>query len=412
MRHDNAAIPAGMAWSSPFARWQGSLAEMSSLEVAADLTATALGQRGVDPGRLDGLILGWTIPQPGTVLGASALAEAIGAPGITGPMISQSCTTSVACLAAAAGAVTTTVSTGAGGTGAGSTAMNSTGTTTTVTNSTGAEGGGLWLVVTADRTSNGPTLHFPAPSAPGGAPVVTNWVLDGLPGDGVAAEKAAADCGITRERLDELADLRFGQYAAALAGDRGFQRRYMVPVRTPDGVIAADEGAGPTGSRRTQTHPADGAAGAIVTTVERARELARGDGVTRILATGFAGTTGFAGGARSARASPGHSELASVTAARAALRAADLRIGQVDAVTTHSAFAIEDLCFARQTGFPAERMNAHGCSLAYGHPGAPTGLRSIAELITELRLRGGGIGLFTGSAVDGTAAAVVLRADD
>ena len=43
---------------------------------------------------------------------------------------------------------------------------------------------------------------------------------------------------------------------------------------------------------------------------------------------------------------------------------------------------------------------------------AGAGLRSIAELIEELRLRGGGIGLFTGCAAGDTGAAVVLRVHD
>ena len=56
-------------------------------------------------------------------------------------------------------------------------------------------------------------------------------------------------------------------------------------------------------------------------------------------------------------------------------------------------FAVNDLYFARETGIKAEDMNAYGCSLVYGHPQGPTGLRSIAELIETLRLRGGGLGL-------------------
>ena len=43
-------------------------------------------------------------------------------------------------------------------------------------------------------------------------------------------------------------------------------------------------------------------------------------------------------------------------------------------------------------------MNSYGCSLIFGHPQGPTGLRSITELIEELRQRGGGTGLFTGCA--------------
>jgi len=42
----------------------------------------------------------------------------------------------------------------------------------------------------------------------------------------------------------------------------------------------------------------------------------------------------------------------------------------------------------------------------------PTGLRSIAELVETLRLRGGGLGLFTGCAVGDTGAALVLEVTD
>jgi acetyl-CoA C-acetyltransferase len=57
-------------------------------------------------------------------------------------------------------------------------------------------------------------------------------------------------------------------------------------------------------------------------------------------------------------------------------------------------------------------MNRYGCSLNWGHPQAPTGTRAIAELVTELARRGGGVGLFTGCAAGDTAGAVVLRVRD
>ena len=396
MHYDDVAIPAGMAWSSPFVKWQGSLAEVSSLDLAADVAGRALAGRGVEPDQADGLVLGWTIPQQDIFYGAPTLAARLGAGAVSGPMISQACATSVACLAAAAGTVTA--------------------------------GGGLQLVVTTDRTSNGPQVLYPRPSSMGGAPTSTNWVLDSFARDPwagtsmlAAGEAVAADAGISRRELDELTALRSDQYAKALADDRAFQRRYMVEAhiprrRQPPQVIDADEGIRPAVLEEiaalppaaadgrhtfaTQTHPADGTAGALVTTVEQARELARGAGVVRILATGFA------------RVAKGRMPQAPVPAAQAALGAAGLAIEQVDAVTTHNPFAVNDIWFSRQTGFPLERMNSHGCSLIFGHPQGPTGLRSIAELIEELRERGGGTGLFTGCAAGDTGAAVVLRVDD
>ena len=396
MHYDDVAIPAGMAWSSPFVKWQGSLAEVSSLDLAADVNGRALAGRGVEPDQADGLVLGWTIPQQDIFYGAPTLAARLGAGAVSGPMISQACATSVACLAAAAGTVTA--------------------------------GSGLQLVVTTDQNSNGPQVLYPRPSSMGGAPTSTNWVLDSFARDPwagtsmlAAGEAVAADAGISRRELDELTALRSDQYAKALSDDRAFQRRYMVEAhiprrRQPPRVIDADEGIRPAVLEEiaalppaaadgrhtfaTQTHPADGTAGALVTTVEQARELARGAGVVRILATGFA------------RVAKGRMPQAPVPAAQAALGAAGLAIEQVDAVTTHNPFAVNDIWFSRQTGFPLERMNSYGCSLIFGHPQGPTGLRSIAELIEELRERGGGTGLFTGCAAGDTGAAVVLRVDD
>src|SRR5690606_35789421 len=102
-----------------------------------------------------------------------------------------------------------------------------------------------------------------------------------------------------------------------------------------------------------QTHPADGCAGVIVASADRARELGR-DGVTaQILATGFA------------RAEPAFMPKAPVPAARNALADAGLDIADVDVVTSHNPFAVNDLWFSEQLGYPLERMNPYGSSLVY-----------------------------------------------
>jgi acetyl-CoA acetyltransferase len=395
VRFERAAIPLGLAWSSPFARWQGPLATLSSLELAVDVTARALAERSVAPESLSRIVLGWTVPQQGIFYGAPTVAARIGAPGITGPMISQACATSVACIAAAAAAV-----------------------------ESGEDG--LILVVATDRTSNGPHLVYPAPDAPGATPAAENWVLDNFARDPWAgesmvatAEAVAAEGGLTRAELDEATLLRYEQYRGAIADDRAFQRAYMVDVEVParrgaPSVVDTDTGVHETSAERlaalepsrpdgvvtfgSQTHPADGAAGAIVTDQEHARAVA--GGVARLLSAGFA------------RAESARMPKAPVPAAWAALDAAGLGIGDVDAVSTHNPFVVSDVWFARETGYSLERMNEYGSSLVYGHPQGPTGLRAIAELIETLRRRGGGVGLFTGCAAGDTGAALVVRVDD
>ena len=394
MNHRDAAIPLGAAWSSPFVRWQGSLADVNSIELAAQVTCDALQRAGFDPGRLDSLVLGITVPQKESFFGGPTLAGKIGAPDITGPMIAQACATSAKCVQAGAAA---------------------------------ADAGEVVAVITTDRTSNGPLLTYPSSSGPGGSPTLEHWILDNFKKDPWAgqamvdtAEAVAAEAGIQRGELDDLTLLRYSQYEAALAHDRAFQRGWMVPVtvarrgRDPL-VVDADEGIYPTTAEGlaklspqapdgvvtfgTQTHPADGTAGMIVAPVEIARELSCGRGVARILGTGFS------------RVEKARMPKAPVPAALVALADAGITIDQVDAVKSHNPFAVNDVFFARQTGFPVERTNAFGCSLIYGHPQGPTGARAIVELIAELEARGGGIGLFTGCAAGDTGGAVVLRVD-
>ncbi len=381
MRFDDAVIPLDAAWSSPFVRWQGPAAELSSLDVAAQVTERALEGSSWE---VEELVLGLTVPQRQSFYGAPTLAARLGLGAVSGPLIMQACATSVACLHAAAGS-----------------------------------GSGVRLVVVTDRTSNGPHVVYPSAGAPGGTPASENWVLDSFgcdpnTGEGMlaTAERVAAEGGFSKEQLDELTARRWEQYAEALAGDRAFQKRWMVPIvagsrRKPE-EIDADWGVRPAPlealaglpavepggvvSFGSQTHPADGCAGLIVTSADRA-----GDVFARILATGFA------------RVGRGEMPKATVPAAAVALEDAGLSLSDIDVIKTHNPFAVNDLWFARETGADADAMNPFGCSLIYGHPQGPTGARGLIELMWALHDRGGGRGLFTGCAAGDTGAAVVIE---
>lgn len=394
MRLDNVAVPLGLGWSSPFTRWQGPLAELSSIDLAVDVTGRALAARGFDPSEVTHAVLGTTVPQATGFYGVTSLVPRLGMPAVTGPVLAQACATSAAVLQSAAVQVQL-------------------GAHRTV------------LAVAADRTSNGPLLVYPSPARSGGAPRTEHWVLDPMAQDPTTgdsmlatAENVAADEGLTREELDEVTLLRHEQYRSALAHDRAVQRRYLVeahvPGRTGHAVVAEDAGvrpATPEGLAKlapvtpggvvtygSQTHPGDGTAGVVLTTVDAARAL--GGGVARILSVAFA------------RVEPARMPKAPVPAANAALADAGVDLAGVDVVTTHNPFAVNDLYFHRRTGFPLDRMNPYGSSLVYGHPQGPTGLRAVVELVEALRARGGGRGLFTGCAAGDTAGAVVVEVDD
>ncbi len=392
MRYEHTVIPLRAAWSSPFVRWQGPTADVNSLDLAEQVTARALAERAIE-WPVTELVLGWTVPQKEGFYGAPTLAARLGFPGVSGPMISQACATSVAAIHAAAAAQDRSPS-------------------------------GARLVVTTDRTSNGPHLVYPRSSGPGGTADSENWVMDAFERDPLTgesmlatAERVAGEGGFSKPELDALVARRYAQYEDAVAGDRAFQRPWMVPITVGAGrraiEIDADHGVRaataeglaalspvlPDGvvSYGAQTHPADGAAGMVITTAEQARELGVPGPLARVLASGFA------------RVAPGTMPKAPVPAAAAALADAGLAIGDIDIVKTHNPFAVNDLWFAGSTGVDAEAMNPYGCSLIYGHPQGPTGARGIVELIHALERRGGGRGLFTGCAAGDTGAALVVE---
>ena len=82
-------IPYGAYWCSPFARWQGSLGHLPSVEFAAHLTRESLASRGIGTEVFDSGVLGMTVPQQFSFYGLPWLAGMVGADRIGGPTISQ-----------------------------------------------------------------------------------------------------------------------------------------------------------------------------------------------------------------------------------------------------------------------------------------------------------------------------------
>ncbi|HQX17267.1 MAG TPA: hypothetical protein PLA27_12645, partial [Anaerolineales bacterium] len=63
-------IPYGGYWCSPFARWQGSFANLHTIKFAAEVTRKALEARKVDPKIFSNVYLGMTVPAPASFYGA------------------------------------------------------------------------------------------------------------------------------------------------------------------------------------------------------------------------------------------------------------------------------------------------------------------------------------------------------
>jgi acetyl-CoA acetyltransferase len=400
MQFDHVFIPYGAYWSTPFTRWQGNFAHLHPILFAADVARRALRERDITPEAFDALFLGMTVPAEHSFYGAPWLAGLIGATSVSGPTINQACATSARVIGSAAFEVEN-------------------------------DKDRCILAITCDRTSNGPHLYYPNPLGPGGKGETEDWVWDNFNCDPYAnnamietAENIASESNVTWEEQNTVTLLRYQQYRDALKEDAAFHRRYMVaPIEVKDlserkvmATVVDDEGVytttaeglsrlhpvkeGGTVSYGTQTHPADGNCGMVITSRERAQELSR-DPAVKVQIVSFG----------QSRARKGFMAQATVPAAHQALNSAGIGLKDITSIKTHNPFAVNDIYFAREMGISLDAFNNYGSSLIFGHPQGPTGMRLIIELIEELVLRGGGYGLFTGCAAGDTGAAIVLRGD-
>jgi acetyl-CoA acetyltransferase family protein len=399
MEFSKSYIPYDGYWSTPFCRWQGSFSHLHALEFASEIAKRALKARKINAKQFEGIILGTTIPQKSSFYGAPWVAGMIGNEKITGATINQACATSFKCVAMASQEIEL-------------------GKKKSV------------IVITCDRTSNGPHIYYPNPLGIGGKGEQEDWVWDNFGYDPWAknamietAENVAKEAGITKEECDELTLIRYNQYLDALKDESSFHNRFMVTpidVRDTRGKVIAtvegDEGVYPTTevalaklppvidngvvTYGTQTYPADGNAGIIVCSKEVAKEMSLVKEIEiQILSYS------------ESRTDKGFMAKAIVPASQQALEDAGITIKEVKAIKTHNPFAVNDIYFSREMGVKKEKMNNYGSSLIYGHPQGPTGARLLIELIEELILLGGGYGLVLGCAAGDTAASMVIRVE-
>ena len=390
-----AFIPYGGYYSSPFSRWQGTMANENSITLGAATAKRWIGQKNWDPKVFDYFFLGISVHQPHAFYGGPWSAALIGGEGAPGLLVSQACSTSTVAIYNAAVGVET----------------------------------GLYeapFCLMTDRCSNGPHSVWPNPMGPGGQVTSEDWVMDNFNRDPWAgeamiktAENVAAEAGITREECDAVALRRYEQYQDGLADDRAFQKRYMFPVevnvsRKKTVTVEADEGIMETTAEGlaklrpvlpdgvhtfgAQTHPADGNCGITVTTKDKARELSSDPDIEiQVVSYGYA------------RVKKAFMAAAVYPSVKMALENAGIGINDVKAIKTHNPFAANDIHLANNFKIDVNEMNNYGCSLIFGHPQGPTGGRLIIEGIEEVAMKGGGYMLFAGCAAGDTAAAIVLK---
>jgi 3-oxoadipyl-CoA thiolase len=220
---------------------------------------------------------------------------------------------------------------------------------------------------------------------------------------GETAENVAERYGVEREAQDEFALASHRRAVAAREAGRFDDEIVSVAVPQPKGepvTVHSDEGPRPdtTLERLARLAPAfraggsvtagnsssinDGAAGVVLATEERARELGA-EPLGRIVATGAAGVE------------PGFMGIGPIPATRRALERAGMTIDQIDLVELNEAFASQSIACMRELGIDHGRLNVNGGAIALGHPLGCSGARLLTTLLWEMRRRGARFGLAT-----------------
>jgi len=219
---------------------------------------------------------------------------------------------------------------------------------------------------------------------------------------GETAEVVAERYGITREEQDRYA--LESQRRAARAIAEGRFREELVPVVIPGKgepvVVEADEHPRPdvTLDRLAALRPAfrkdgtvtagnssglnDGAAALLLMDSQTCAELHLRP-LARIVSSAVAGVD------------PAVMGLGPVPATRKALARAGLQVEDIDLIELNEAFAAQVLACVRELGVPLERVNPNGGAIALGHPLGASGARILTTLVWELCRRQARYGLAT-----------------
>jgi acetyl-CoA C-acetyltransferase len=394
---------------SPIGRaHKGSLKDVRPDDLAAEMVRAAVGKvPGLDPARIDDLLLGCGLPggKQGMNM-ARVVAVLCGWDTVPGATVTRYCssslqTTRMAFHAIKAGEGDVFVSAGVE-----SVSSFATGSSDYI------PGVDLNNPVFADA------LARTEKRAGAGTGVWTDPRLEGALPDayiamGQTAENVAALRTITRADQDEFAARSQQRAQAAIAA--GFWAGEITPVTLPDGtVVSADDGPRPGTTVETlatldpvfrpdgtvtagNACPLNDGAAALVIVSDRIVDELGLQPLARIVSTGVSGL------------SPEIMGLGPVEASRQALRRAGLAVDDMDLVEINEAFAAQVIPSARELGVDEERLNVKGGAIAVGHPFGMTGARITSTLINALADTGGQYGLETMCVGGGQGMAMVLE---
>ena len=373
---------------TPVGRRNGGLAGLHAVDLGAAALRALVDRSGVDPGRVDDVIMG-CVSQTGeqAVNVARNAWLAAGLPEeVPATTIDRQCGSSQQAVQFAA---------------------------------QGIMAGGYDLVVAGGvehmtRVPMGSTMS--GPGVPFGPTMHARYQGRLVP-QGISAELITEKWGLTREEQDAFA-LRSHQRAQR-AQDAGRFDRQVVPVEVPapDGTstwVRADEGIRRDTSmeKLAGLKPAFRPDGQV--TAGNSSQISDGAAAMLLASRAVAERLGLRPQARFvsfalAGVDPVLMLTGVIPATERVLQRAGLRLGDVEVVEINEAFASVVLAWGREVQPDWERVNPNGGAIALGHPLGASGARIMTDLVAELARRGGRYGLQVMCEGGGMANATVLE---
>ena len=354
----------------------GSLANVHPVDLAADVIKGAVDAAGLQPKDVCDVMLGCASPEgaQGANIARLAVLRAGFPVEVAGTTINRFCSSGLQTIAMAAASIMT-------------------GMADTVV------AGGIDMMSRIPMGGHHKELH----------PEMTEAYI----GMGFTAENVAERWGVNREDQDAWALRSHQRAAAALAAGRFDDE--IVPIRVGGGepfrrdeLVRADTSLEKLSTLRPafkttgtvtagNASPYSDGAGALVLT---SREKAEAMGLPILARFVGYGTSGVA---------PEIMGIAPALAVPNALRRTKMEMGDIDLFEFNEAFAAQVLAVMREIDMPEERTNVNGGAIALGHPLGATGSKLSAQLIHELKRRGGGMGMVTMCVGGGMGAAGIFE---
>jgi len=244
---------------------------------------------------------------------------------------------------------------------------------------------------------------------------------------GISAELVASRWKISREELDAYA-VRSHVTAAQSRAD-GLYARQIVPITAVDAdggtfIVSEDDGIRPDSSveklstlRAAFVDPDYEARFPEISwsvTAGNASQISDGSSAMLIASEKAVADLGLRPRARIVASTaigddPIMMLTAIIPATERALARAGLSIDDIDAFEVNEAFASVVLAWLAETGADPAKVNAHGGSIALGHPLGASGARLMTNLLTGLEATGGRYGLQTMCEAGGMANATIIE---